>query len=102
MHFSLLVIAIIDRFTATGALWHNCLCFFCTSTLESLFILFLGLKAKMWNVIDTWIILESHNFLRSSPNRISFFDFLQRNHNDATTVDNWWTVKYICTSNQTL
>ena len=39
----------------------------CTSTLKSLFIIFLGLKTKMWNVMDTWIILENHNLLLLLP-----------------------------------
>ena len=46
--FALLVIAVIDGFAATGALQYDCIWFFfCISTLESLFIAFLGLKPKM-------------------------------------------------------
>ena len=64
--------------------------FFLTSTLESLSIIFLGFKTKMWNVMDTWIILEFWKTTISycySPNRMPVFDFLQRNHCDSTTVD---------------
>ena len=41
--------------------------FSCTSTPKSLFTIFLGLKTKMWNVMDKWIILENHNFLLLLP-----------------------------------
>ena len=51
--------------------------FFCKSTLKSLFIIFVGLKTKMWNVMDTWIILENNNFLLLLPQQNA--PFLQRN-----------------------
>ena len=60
--------------------------FFCTSTLKSLFLIFLGLKTKMWNVMDIWIILENNNFFLLLPNRMPLFHFLQRNHCDTKTV----------------
>ena len=50
-----------------------CTVFFCTSTLKSLFVIFLGLKTKMWNVMDTWIILENHNFLLLLPQQSAPF-----------------------------
>ena len=93
IHHALLVISIINGFTATGALRYNCVWFFLhiyTSTLKSLFTIILGLKTKMWNIIDTWIILENHNFLLLLPQQnvpLFLFYFLQRNHCDTTTVD---------------
>ena len=58
-----------------------------TSTLKSVFIIFLGLETKMWNVMDTWIILENNNVFLLLPNRMPFFHFLQRNHCGIATVD---------------
>ena len=63
-----------------------CTVFFCTSTLKSLFVIFLGLKTKMWNVMDTWIILETIISYCYCPNKVPLFHFLQRNHCDTTMV----------------
>ena len=46
MHFALLLIPIINGFTATGTLWYNCVWFFLYlyTCILSLFIIFLGFK----------------------------------------------------------
>ena len=49
IHHALLVISIINGFTAAGALRYSCVWFFLhiyTSTLKSLFTIILGLKTK--------------------------------------------------------
>ena len=87
MHFALLVIPIIKALQQLDHFRTNVYGIFCTSTLKSLFIIFLGLKTKIWNVMDIWINLENSNFFLLLPNRMPLFHFLQRSHCDTTAVD---------------
>ena len=52
--------------------------FFCTSNLKSLFVIFLGLETKMWNVMDKWVILENDNYLLSLTQQNAPFFTLYR------------------------